>query len=521
MKDKNTRQSLTLFFRYLFIFSLLSLFLYGCKKYDTDNIAIEGIDAEYAIPLINTSTSLQDLLENFDSTTFIQFQDDGLIVLNYKGDVQARTSQDLFDVLGAFDGVPIPLLDTSTFIPYNPVNNVDIDFAILKTGTLKWGFQSFHQEPITVTITLPTVTKDGVPLTDSQFGGAYSGSGDAIIGGNLAGIDLQGYRLATTNDTIYLQYVAHRINSGINDTLEGCYIIFEDLTASYIEGYLGNDLYDFERDTIQIDFFENWTQGNVYFEDPKLTLRVENSFGLPVRTNTNFVNVITTQGELLELESIFLDSIDVAYPSLSEVGEVKYTVFHFDKTNSNIDVLLSSNPIAIDYDVDAEPNPDSLTSIRGFLTDSSYFKVQLEAELPIYGRASDFEARDTFSINFDDFDELSSVAFKILTENEIPLDVGIQLYFADEQMVLLDSMFAQNAIIIAAASVDQNGNPTGSTKMTSLSDFDEDRYNGIRSAKHLIMKARFSTSNDGTESVKVYKDNTVQIKVGMKLGIEK
>jgi len=280
---------------------LLITLTYSCKKYETDSIGIGGYDAEYAIPLMNTSTTLTEVLENFDTTTFILIEDDGLITLNYKGDVTGKTATDLFDIIS---GVALfELEDTNYFIEYEPVDGIDIDYAILKTGTFQAGFTNDHPEPVEVTITLPSMTKNGVPFSTSFTAGA----GPGAIGGNVLvdGIDVSGYLLETINDTIFINYEAHRLNSGIIDTLPACAVIFTDLTASYLEGYLGNALYELDRDTIEIDFFENWTRGDVIFEDPKLTLTVENSFGIPVRSKANIVDVLTATGEVLELERNF------------------------------------------------------------------------------------------------------------------------------------------------------------------------------------------------------------------------
>ncbi len=504
--------------RYPLLFLATLLAFSACKKYEVDEVEIGAYDAEYAIPLINTSATLQDVLENFDSTTFIQFSDDNLIILNYKGDVNSKTSDDLFQVLSEYELIPIPLEDTATFIPYEPVDGVDLDYAILKSGTLKWGFQSHHTEPVEVTLTLPSMTKNGIPFSAIMSGPGYSGTGDPFPIFDLNGIDLTGYRLEAVNDTIYINYVAHRLNSGIMDTLSSCGITFENLVASYIEGYLGNDLYDLDRDTIEIDFFENWTRGDVYFEDPKLTVTVENSFGLPVRSKANIVNVHTADDQVLALESIYLDSININYPSLSEVGEVKYTYFDFNKENSNVDELLGANPVAVDYDMDAVPNPDSITSIRGFMTDSSYFNAQVEVELPVYGTASGFEARDTFEIDMD-MEDATHAEFKIVAENEIPLDVGVQLYFANDDNVIIDSLLAADEILMAAAPVDADGKSTMAAEKITFSLFDEARFDGVRSATKLFMNARFSTLNNGAQSVKVFADNEVRIRVGMKLGI--
>ena len=500
--------------------ALLVILIYSCKKYDVDNVEVGGYDAEYAIPLLNTSTTLTNVLENFDTTTFILIGDDGLITLNYKGDVTGKTSEDLFEILSDYELIPIPLEDTATFIPYEEIDGVDIDYAILKSGTIGWAFQSDHDEPVEVTLTLPSITKDGAPYTSTFSAPA----GPGALGGNFpfgTPDDLTGYRLETVNDTIYVNYVAHRLNSGIMDTLTACGIIFENLVASYIEGYLGNAIYELDRDTIEIDFFEDWTRGDVYFEDPKLTLTVENSFGIPVRSKANLVEVHTVEGEVLPLESDYLDSIDIAYPSLDQVGEVFDTYFDFNKDNSNIETILSSNPTFVDYDMDAVPNPDSLTSIRGFVTDSSYIKVQVEVELPVWGSADGFVARDTFETNFESYDDVDHVEFKMVTENEIGLNVGMQIYFADENNMLLDSLLPAVETVMTAAPVDNEGNATGVSEKTTFIEFGAERFDKIRTAKRLFVAASFSTVEEGSQSIKVYSEDEVRVRVGMKLGVKR
>jgi len=153
------------------------------------------------------------------------------------------------------------------------------------------------------------------------------------------------------------------------------------------------------------------------------------------------------------------------------------------------------------------------------MTDSSYFKVQMEVNLPIHGLATGFEARDTFAINLDNSSDVIYAEFKVVTENEIALDVAIQLYFADTVGVILDSMFIEDPVVMGAAPVDAEGKPTGATEKITFREFDEERFDGIRDAKKLLMKANFSTADNGTQSVKVFRDNEVRIRAGMKIGV--
>ena len=83
-------------------------------------------------------------------------------------------------------------------------------------------------------------------------------------------------------------------------------------------------------------------------------------------------------------------------------------------------------------------NPDSNVNIRGFITDSSYYKVRVDVDLPLYGRSVNFLARDTFGIDFSNFQKMYKAEFKLVTVNSLPLDVSIQGYFIDKDGAVLD-----------------------------------------------------------------------------------
>lgn len=486
----------------------------ACNKIDDlDNLEVVNYEAEFAIPLFQGKASFQDVLEKFDDDTFISILPDGLIQLNYKGNVVATSSADIF---GNLPALPFPVLDTLVGLEFNNTENLDVDLAILKSGFLDWGYQALHGEPLEVTVTIPNATRDGEVFqrTRSHSAGVQLHIEPAI--------DISGYHIVPTNDSIFVRYQAFRPNVGYADTLTNFFIRFTDFEASYVEGYLGTDLYELPRDTIEIEFFENWTRGDVYFAEPKIKIGVENSFGFPVRSKTNILSILTFDGDSIGLESPFIDDgIDFDYPSLDEVGEVKVTNFFFDEENSNIEDIIAEGPVSVDYDLDAIPNPDQDTAIRGFLTDSSYFRVQVEVELPVFGTATGFEARDTFSIDFNDQEEnVDYVEFKLIADNGIPIEVGIQAYFADESGNILDSLFLENESILSAAPVNGNGEVTDRSEKITFSTFDTERFSNIRSAKNVFLSARFSTVNEGSEDVKIYSDQDVNFRMGMKIGVK-
>ena len=287
-----------------------------------------------------------------------------------------------------------------------------------------------------------------------------------------------------------------------------------------MEGFLGIQRHEGGRDTIIIDFFDNWVTGDIYFADPTVTFNIENSFGIPTQSEVNVFKVLTVRGETLELESPFVESgIDFPFPSIDEVGELKTEQFVFNKDNSNIDVILGAGPVAIDYDVDAVSNPDSNVTIRGFITDSSYYKVRVDVDLPLFGRSVDFLARDTFELSFDEFTGMYKAEFKLVTDNSLPLDVSIQGYFLDKEGVVLDSLFQESMRVVAGAPVDSEGNAIGTTEDVTYIDFPEERFNNVRSAATLDIIASFSTVNDGEVSVKILDSQAVAVKLGAIFGV--
>ncbi len=500
---------------------LVSLTIFGCRKFDSTDVELTDYNAEFAIPLFNTKAQVNDLLEGFDDDTFITLGEDGLITLNYKGEIAAENSTAIFDVIQL---VGFEMMDTFVAVYFPLPNSIDIDYADLTAGNLAYSFESYHEEDVDVLITLPQITKNGLPL-QADVNVEYEG--DTPI--QKVGIkDLAGYRLTSTNnDSILVRYEAIRAN-GMRDTLSNVFIGFTGIEFSYIQGFLGQDVYGIDRDTIEIDFFENWMRGDVYFVDPKVLIKIQNSFGFPIRSEVAVMQIETVNGDILPLESPYEDSIFVDYPALDEVGVTKVTNFEFNKDNSNIAEILGEGPVALDYKLDGIPNPDPSNTEVGFATDTSKFIAQVEVELPFYGAASGFVVFDTISVDTFSFDvdflgygEVNYAEFKLISENELPLNVDLQLYFADVNGVVLDSMFLDPTAVIAAAPVDVDGNVISEAVQTKIINVTDERFETLKSTDRLFLRSSFSTTDNGVVNVRLTNDQELLMRMGMKLGLQK
>lgn len=508
------------FFLLLAIGGLLT----ACQDFD-DFESTEGAnyDAEYALPLVSTHLSIQDALENAGQLSTLYIDEEGVIHFEYRGDVIAQNSDTLFGRINeALSGQPVPLFDNRIALPLKVGDGAEFDRLVIREGKLTWFFQNNHPEPVQVTLSMPDVYKDGEPLQLTGTAPGYSGSGQLPLYTNIfLPADLAGYVVAPPPgvDSIYVEYELIRQGLGA-DTLAVGALTLSDLFFSYMEGYFGTEEQAGGRDTIIIDFFDNWVMGDIYFADPKVTFRIENSFGIPTRSRVNLFNVLTVRGETLALEGELIDNgIDFSYPTLDQIGDVIVENYVFDKNNSNIDVILGAGPVAIDYDVDAITHPDGDTSQRGFLTDSSYYRVQVEVDLPIFGRSVDFLARDTFELALGELGEsVYKAEFKLVAQNELPLNVGLQGYFLDEQGNVLDSLFQDRQRIIKSASANAEGIATEIEETVTFIDFPEERFDRIRPMQSLIIVAAFTTANEGQQSVRLLAEQGVAIKLGAIFG---
>lgn len=491
--------------------------LIGCQGGFDDPIDSQR---EIAVPLFYTTTNLTDLLDGINDETSITMGPDNIVTLNYRGNVTKRTGNELFDFIPP---LPVQLTDSVTILPFDLPGTLDITLTKIKAGNFSVLFNNPFDEKIDCTLRVPELTKDGVVFEVDRLIDSVGTAGSQWLWFE----NLEGYDLTTDNDEITIIYEAYRESDGERIVFPNDHGVgITNLEFSYAEGYWGQELLDLERDTIEIEFFENWVQGDVYFEDPVIKITVENGFGFPVQSVVNTLEILTVDGSTITLESQFIqDGIDFAYPALDEVGQVKTTIFDFDKNNSNVVDVLSSGPVSVDYDVDAVSNPDQ-TQVIGFMTDSSYFQVQVAVDLPFKGHVNNFKGRDTFNVNFDQYDQVEYIEFKMVAENEIPLGIGVQVYFLGEDemggQVLLDSLYAADEVILTPAPVDANGDATGEiAKKETFATIDAERFENIRMATKMVINGTFFTTdvnNSPSPIVNLTTDQDVNIRMGMKVG---
>ena len=488
------------------LFGIL-LFTQSCSK------PFDEIDSsttpDLGIPLLDAKIQLKEVIDGLNAFSYLSVNPDGSYTFKYSTTFPTTTSFNIFDSMPV---AQIPVYDTAIIVPFPVPQGSRLDVIDLSKGKFKFSFTS-PLEQLNVTVKIPQFTKNNVPLSKTftiNVGGKVTDS-----------IDLNGYHIEPdVNGKIALIYDARRAN-GTRTTILGLtnYYEFAAFNNKFIKGYFGPRDLASTKDSISIDFFKNLNfQGEIKFFDPKVTLTIENSFGMPLYVKLSQSEVTPSSGSKFAMTGPLSNGLTINYPSLTQVGQYKQTTVTQDKSNSNVVALVNALPTKIVYKVDGLMNPDTTNKTSGFASDTSRLRLKMDIDIPALLSAKNFLSQDTFSIDFSKFSNVRNVEMKLVTENGLPLELTMQGYFLNAQNQRLDSLFTLSKMILPAAPVGADGIPTSSAKGWTLIPIETAKFDKIRSSTKMIIKYSFATTANGSVAVKLNQSQSVSLKIGLKVG---
>jgi hypothetical protein len=271
-------------------------------------------------------------------------------------------------------------------------------------------------------------------------------------------------------------------------------------------------------DTAEIGLFNNFQAGSVYFDNPKMTVTLSNSYGMPVDAQLNSLYAILKNGNQMPIIGPIPSPL-INYPF--SLGQTVTNSFVFDKNNSNIELVINAIPKNIVYEVSAGTNSPLPT--YNFMSDSSVFRADLRIDFPLKGYATGFEVQDTVDFSIGNIDVIKSAAFRLNVSNGFPISAYTQLYFTDENYVILDSLLTEaQDRIIEAGEVDANGRVIKSTERSADELFEGAHLQNLMNAKKIIIKGIIQTKDAPTTMVEIFDNYELDFKLGVrtKLKIE-
>jgi hypothetical protein len=530
----------------VFAIIFVVLTISSCIKdnFELDKLTKVEWNPNIAVPLVYSTLTIQDILTKNDKSGLIHVDSNHFCTLVYQGNLFSTIASDLVKIpdqvtppfSASLDLTQIPILvaNASITVPYSQKvdfvsgpNSPKIDSMIFKTGTIELSLNSDFQYKGQIKIMIPAAKKNGISLSQTLLLN-YTGTVPVIA---TAVIDLSGYHFdmtngGTTSNQFVVNYEVTLTGPGPTPTTVNKVVVssaLKNMKFDRIYGDLGQLPLSLDQDTVDISIFKNAIGlGIISLADPRLTMIISNSYGVPIQANVSVLNAYTP-GKIAYPVTGTPNPLPIFSPNMSQIGQTLTGSFTLNNTNSNLVNVIKNVPQSFIYKIDSKTNPAGSTH-SNFILDSSRFKVDMEVLLPLWGTAKDFILIDTadFELGEDLTDEVESATIRTFNSNGFPMDVAMQVYFTDSLYTKLDSLIDPYQLILKSATVNPlTGKVTNPTNKIYDVMINHARVAKLKNAKHMLIKAVATTTSGGNVNVKIYSDYKIDVKLGLQAQIKK
>ena len=500
----------------LYLLAMMIMTLSACSDVSDVRDAEVVSDVSVAVPLVNTQLTLDSVSDRLDGLTSVVIAPDGKVTIKYKSEIIRQDANDIFPVFP----VPFPVVITGPNAVWSlgeldivtgAFANNEIRKAIFLNNNVFFQLQHTSDEDVTFTITIPEFTLDGVPFTKTYTVPPRVDESDIY---NTESSSLDDYLFIPVDNSLNFQYTAVD-GSGSNVDMTFTAMKLDFLNFEYVEGYFDERTFDIQGDVINVGIFDKWISGGLEFDDPKVSVRVENAFGFPVKTDFQKLQFKTIGGVTYDIVSDIIDNgVEFNFPSLDQVGEIKETSFDFNKNNSNIQDIFIDKIASVTFDIDALANPDGDPTISGFLNKESYFRIDVSVDLPLHGIINELVISDTLDLDLNEVEDVNSAEFKLVVRNDFPSTVNLQAVILNEQNNPIDVVFEGEGIQLDAAMLGTDGKTIAGETTIEYIDIPEDRINIIKEGKRLVLVASIDSKNVSDDYLWLYSEYEIDFKLG-------
>ena len=335
-------------------------------------------------------------------------------------------------------------------------------------------------------------------------------------------ISVDGYEMRSTQNDLNIYYEAIKSN-GEKIVLDRVEFYFDVIKFAYLEGYIGYHISPVSGSLIDINLFDKWISGTFDFENPKVSIIVDNSFGFPVRSKVNRMELTSITGNRVNLESEFVQKgVDFNYPFLNEIGKTKTTYFSFDRNNSNIRDIFNEKTKTIEYDISAEINAEKDTSINGFADENSYYVINVAAEVPLHGSVNDLVVTDTVTFDPAILKGVEKIGFKMTFENTFPMDLSAYIFFLDASKNPVFTLINKDKLFLPSPGLDSQGRVLKGVPKNMAIQLEKEAIEILKKASFIAVVGKIN-SLDGKDSnsVWMYDNNGLLFQLGALIDYKK
>ncbi len=532
-------------------FSALTIFYTSCKKFQDDfdfsKIIKPTWNPEFAVPLVNSTLYIADFFEDSSNLNIVTNPDQSLSFIYSSENLISTSAGDLinfpdqeFDFTNNFplDTILPGIFDTINFVEnyqFIPdTSNQRIDSIFLKNGQLTInGKTNLNRDNANIMVTIPDIRNIASGNSLSIIANINNPGGQSPWVYFDTVYNLEEYKILlnhpsdTAQNTLTILMdiiIAGDENPDLSPyefTLEGSLLSLE-FSESY--GHFGQYELPF-KDSLEISLFEDVVSGGINIGEGsvKLSFDITNSFGAPITfiADTLMVHSSVNSPYYLDIE-LFGPGIpnifDIESPGIDQVGETIETFLDF--TQANFAEAINLSPQVFYYDFIAITNFVEDTTSQNFILDRSEVTLDVNLEFELFASIASFTIEDTVVMDINENpNEIDHLLFRINLINGFPINAHAQVYFADDDFQIVDSLITSDINILRGAPV--SGPPAyrvtePSNKITDII-IDRPRLDNIVKSKYLFLKTTLSTTDQSL--IKIYDDYGIQIKLGAIVGI--
>jgi len=516
------------------------LFLHSCEKnqFQLEKLSDEiEIHTDLVAPLIFGSMGMGEIVAEFDSSGYVGEFEDGLIYLTY-ADTIVNVRVDTVDLV--VDGLYTEIyFDTeisgdpafiasapgdtihflkSKFFGVETEGNNRLDSIVFKGGELLTEMESTFQHAGFLTISSPYLRDaDGAPysytMVISDPSGNYTWSESVDLDGYFLSADQQG-----DSSVFRMDYDFAVINSG-NPINPGdfCEVNSNFLDMSFYElyGLVDPEEVVSESGVLDIPIYADFPElSHLKLADPRINIFTESSLGIPFELALDSVIGTAEDGSTETLEFYEGHPFIIPAPSIDMIGETAYGAFYINNQTSNIQDLLNIAPQTLSYKVLGDIGSQNPSH---FLLDTSRFMTEIEFLLPLDLAFTEYSLSDTleFALGEEGVDTsfVKNVVVKLSTVNELPIELGLQVYLLDASETVLDSLFNGDPVFLTSSEVDSEGKLLNASETFHNIDFPAEKLGTLEETEYLWIRARMVTAESGVPFVKFYSDYSLDFDI--------
>jgi len=424
---------------------------------DFDNLQVEDIKLDVAVPFGSATYTMRELIEDFSDSDveLIEDPETAEMRLIYRDSSSYTFNPEILDIQDVVNTNNLSLNDVTgpgtvnQSIPftqvYEPVDGETLDSVFHDSGAnLTATIESTSDVTLNYDLELSSTVNvnTGNPIT-------FSGTTSSTVPGTHSQ-SLENHKTFFTEvgdqNTLFF-------NIDISGTLTAAESLNNDeitVTVEYLNqeyiiafGKFGQDTVSVSNESLEINFFEGFGDEGLDFGNPSITFDFRNSFGMPYAVGLGGLYGEEEDGSRTLLQGEVVDNPPVIAGSPTDApvtGEVTQTTVVVDRTNSSIQQLFATSPATLGFNLQGFTNPNDDTQLN-FVTDTSTVRGFIEVEIPMEVRMTNVTRELEYDIaGTTDFDEADSLAIRVVTVNELPFGADMDMFIMEGSDTLYQAL---------------------------------------------------------------------------------